>query len=201
MGAIELGELGPAHGGYYANDRKCYPEYEKAVELGGPIIMHAAPVYHDTARMAHGNVLLIDNVAIDFPDLKIVICHMRWPTYELTNFLMQKRKNIFADIATLLTLSCIHKGYLQPNLPIVDFPYFHLLYPLLYHFTSSKGDPDRLLFGSDWPISSSSNYVGILNDLNELMKKYNLPEIPESPIHSILHENWKKVFGEHIFES
>jgi predicted TIM-barrel fold metal-dependent hydrolase len=201
LGAIGIGELGPAHGGYYANDRKCYPVYEKAVELGVPIIIHAGFVFHDTARMAHGNILNIDDVAIDFPELKIVISHMGWPQYETTCFLMQKHKNVFADISTLSTLSCLDKEYIQPPLPIVDFPYFHLLYPLLYHFTSIKGDPDRLLFGSDWPISSPNKYVEILTNLNLLMQKYRLPEIPQASIYSLLHENWKKVFGNGIFKS
>jgi predicted TIM-barrel fold metal-dependent hydrolase len=65
---------------------------------------------------------------------------------------------------------------------------------LLYYFSQPFGDPDKLLFGSDWSLGSPLRNIEVINGTNEMLRKLNLPEIPEQHLHNILHENWKKIF-------
>jgi len=64
--------------GMAPNDRRCYPLYAKCVELGIPVGMQvghsAEPLPSDVGRP-----MLMDDVAIDFPDLKINLSHTGWP--------------------------------------------------------------------------------------------------------------------------
>ena len=195
LGAVGVGELGPAYGGYFINDERCFPVFEKAQELGVPIIVHAGPTQVTTSRMIYGNPVLLDDIAIQFPELKIVICHMGYHKYEDAIFLMQKHENIYADISWMDTLSGLDHIYTPRYLPVVEYPYFNLLYPLLYYLSQAFGNTDKLIWGSDWRAGSPKTSLAIVKGINGIMDKYNLPHIPQTTIDNILHENWKKVFN------
>ncbi|MFC1982595.1 amidohydrolase family protein [Chloroflexota bacterium] len=194
-GAIGVGELGPSYGSYYTNDRKAYPVYELCQSLDVPIIIHAGPSQPRRLRMKYSDIIAIDDVAIDFPNLKIVICHMGYYKYEDACFLMQKHDNVFADISWLPNLSGLERSTLPRYLPVVTFPYLHYAYPLLYSLGQPFGGTDKILFGTDWTSSPPKEAIQVLTGVNEYLKKYELPLIPEDTIHNILHENWKKVFN------
>jgi len=80
------------------NDRRCYPLYAKCVELGIPVGMQvghsAEPLPSDVGRP-----MLVDDVAIDFPDLKINLSHTGWPwTGEFISMLW-RHPNVYGDIS------------------------------------------------------------------------------------------------------
>jgi len=195
LGAIGVGELSPAYAGYYPNDERCFPVYEIAQKLEIPIIMHAGPAQPRFTRLKYANPLYLDDVAIQFPDLKIVICHLGYYKYEDAIFLIQKHENVFGDISWLNSISGLERITLPKYLPTINYPFLHYLYPLIYYFTQTFGGTDKLIWGSDWSASRPSEGINNLQNINELLIKHNLPVIPEKSIHNILHENWKKVFN------
>jgi predicted TIM-barrel fold metal-dependent hydrolase len=84
--------------GMAPNDRRCYPLYAKCVELGIPVGMQvghsAEPLPSDVGRP-----MLVDDVAIDFPDLKINLSHTGWPwTGEFISMLW-RHPNVYGDIS------------------------------------------------------------------------------------------------------
>ena len=89
-GAVGVGELGPAYGNYHVNDKSCYPVYETCQALDVPIIIHAGPSQSKRLRMKYADVLAVDDIAIDFPQLKIVICHLGYYKYEDASFLVPR---------------------------------------------------------------------------------------------------------------
>ena len=195
LGAIALGEMTPAHSEYYANDKRCYPVWEKCQDLGVPVIIHAGVGQLAPAPMRYGDLNAIDDIAIDFPDLKMVICHMGYPQYEMASFLIQKHTNVYGGVEWLTSIGALDRRFLSKYHPQVDYAYyFHLLYPLIYHLSQTFGDPDKLIFGTDWLNSSPRRSVEVFEHINDLTRKLNLPEIPDHIIHNLLHENWKKVF-------
>lgn len=194
LGAIGLGEIGPSYGGFLANDERCFPIYDKAQEWGIPLVIHCGPSQPRNLRMVYGDPLQVDDIAINFPELKIVICHLGYYKYEDAIFLIQKHENVFGDISWLASISGLERSTLSRYLPVVEFPYYHLLYPLLYYFAQTFGPTDKLLWGTDWTASPPKQSIQILTNLNEVLRKYNLPEIPQMALDNILYENWKKVF-------
>ena len=84
--------------GVAPNDRRCYPLYSKCVELGVPVgfqVGHSAEVLPSEV----GRPMLVDQVAIDFPDLKINMSHTGWPwTGEFCSMLW-RHPNVYGDIS------------------------------------------------------------------------------------------------------
>jgi len=195
-GAIGVGELNPIQWQAYANDPRAYPVYEVCQSLDVPIVLHVGGSSHmDTrVRMKYGDILAVDDIAIDFPHLRIVICHLGYPKYEDASFLVQKHENVFADISYLPSVSGLERTIINRRMPAVNYPYLHYAYPLLYCLSQVYGGADKLLFGTDWGVSQPRETIDILNGLNDYLGKCALPSIPESTINNILHENWKKVF-------
>ena len=193
LGAIGIGELTPSYSYYYMNDRRAYRVWEKCEAEQIPVSIHAGFAYHGPIK--YGDLTALDDVASDFPDLKIVLCHFGFFQYEIASFIVAKHKNVYADISWLTCISGLDKKTISKYHPQVDYAYyFHFIYPLIYHLSQTYGETDKLLFGSDWGVSSPVEYIKILDNINDLTRKLNLPEIPDEIIHNILHENWKKVF-------
>ena len=85
--------------GFYPNDNVVYPLYRKAVELGVPVQIHTAPVAQNKMRSKFCQPICYDDVAVDFPELKIQIIHsgVEWSQDVLA--IAQRRKNMFLDVA------------------------------------------------------------------------------------------------------
>ena len=84
--------------GFAPNDRRCYPLYAKCAELGIPVglqVGHSAEPLPSNV----GRPMLVDDVAIDFPDLKINLSHTGWPwTGEFISMLW-RHPNVYGDIS------------------------------------------------------------------------------------------------------
>ena len=193
LGAVGVGELGPAYGEYYLNDKRCYRVWEKCEELDIPVIIHAGFSRH--APLRYADLTTLDDIAFDFPNLKIVLCHMGFPQYETGSFIVAKHPNVYADVSWLTGISGLDRRILSKNQPQVDYGYyFHFVYPLIYHLSQTHGESDKLIFGTDWGNSSPRGDIKIFENINLLTRKLKLPEIPDQIIYNILHENWRNVF-------
>lgn len=195
LGCVALGECAPGYGMYYANDPRAYKVWAKAQELELPVIIHGGFSQPTPLRMKYCDLNAIDDMAMDFPDLKIVLCHLGYPEYEMASNLIHKHSNLFGGVEWLTMLGNLDRRVQIKYLPQVDYAWYtHFLYPILYHLSGNFGDTDDLIFGTDWSASGGDRSVEIFENINELTKKHNLPEIPDEIIHKLLHENWKKVF-------
>ncbi len=65
----------PPYQHHYVNDPRMYPLYAKVQELGLPMMVHTGSSVFKGARIKYGDPLLLDDVAIDFPNLNILMCH------------------------------------------------------------------------------------------------------------------------------
>lgn len=87
------------HGfGIRPNDRLMYPLYAKCVELDVPV---SVQVGHSLEIMPSevGRPIYLDDVALDFPNLKIIASHTGWPWCEELIALASKHRNVFVDIS------------------------------------------------------------------------------------------------------
>lgn len=79
----DLGLVGvnvqPAFAGLDLDDRRLYPAYARAEELGLVVALHTGVSYSRVHPMSHERPDLLDRVACDFPDLRLVACHGGWP--------------------------------------------------------------------------------------------------------------------------
>ncbi|MCW2700827.1 MAG: 4-hydroxyphenyl-beta-ketoacyl-CoA hydrolase [Blastococcus sp.] len=137
FGIRGVGELNPARQKFLPNDRRFYPIWETCAELGLVVMFHSG--FPGAGAGSPGGmgykldhvrpVPYIDDVAADFPELKIISAHPGWP-WHLENLAMVWHKsNVYLDLS----------GWGPKYLP-----------PEVVHYANTLIQ-DRVLFGTDWP--------------------------------------------------
>jgi predicted TIM-barrel fold metal-dependent hydrolase len=117
------------------NDKAFYPSYRKAEELGIPILIHVGAAILKGVRVKYVHPLMIDDVAFDFPDLKIVCAHLGgFQFMDVINMLVHHR-NVYADIS-----------FWPLNPLYMDLVPWGLL---------EKLASDKILLGSDYPAAQT----------------------------------------------
>jgi len=121
-------KLTPTYAHYYPNDAALYPMYALAEKRGIPVMFHTGTSVFRGSKMKFGDPLLLDDLAVDFPDLTLVQVHSgRGFWYDKAAFLARLHPNMYMEIAGL-----------PPKKLLTYFPEFERL-------------ADKVLFGSDWP--------------------------------------------------
>lgn len=94
-------KLDPAMQEFYADDKLAYPVYERAQKLGIPILFHAGLSWAPGSRLKYGHPLRFEDVAADFPKLRIVLAHLAWPWVVDAVALALKYPNVSLDTSAL----------------------------------------------------------------------------------------------------
>jgi predicted TIM-barrel fold metal-dependent hydrolase len=121
-------KLYPTYEYFYPNDAMLYPVYAVAQELQIPVMWHTGSSVFPASRLKYGDPLLIDDVAVDFPELTAIITHSGRPFwYDRAYALARFHEHVYMEIAGL-----------PPQ-------------RLLTYFPELERVADKTLFGSDWP--------------------------------------------------
>jgi predicted TIM-barrel fold metal-dependent hydrolase len=89
----------PFRFGIRANDKKFYPLYAKAVELNIPVFIYATMTYRTDFPMDIGHPINIDEVAMDFPEMKIVAGLGGWPWVPEMVGVARRHQNVYISTA------------------------------------------------------------------------------------------------------
>jgi predicted TIM-barrel fold metal-dependent hydrolase len=117
--------------GIYPNDEKLlYPIYKRCAELGFVVLHHTGTTGLGYCKIKYGRPLDLDDVAQDFPDLKIICAHFGWPWMEECFAVATRNSNVYVDIS----------GWLARYFP-----------PLLITYMNGLLK-DKMLFGTDYPM-------------------------------------------------
>jgi uncharacterized protein len=119
----------------YPNDRKFYPIYEKCVELNVPVSMESSMHFSTKVKMDLCRPLYFDYVAVDFPELKIVMSTPGFPWVGELVGVAWRHPNVY--IAT----SVVRAKYL--GMPGTG-------YEILLQFGNSILQ-DKIIYGTGWP--------------------------------------------------
>lgn len=138
-----VGELGLPYAGKPLNDPALFPYYELCERAGVPVLFHTGldgpepqRLVSPAFRIELGDPLLLQDVVIRFPRLKIVIMHMGWPFFDHALYMLYAYPNVFVDVAVVDWI--LGKGVFER---------------MLREAIDTVGN-DRILFGSDqmvWP--------------------------------------------------
>ncbi|HXF50365.1 MAG TPA: amidohydrolase family protein [Dehalococcoidia bacterium] len=147
--ATELGLKGlkfhPSMQRFYPNDPQFYPLWETAQNLGLIVLLHTGTTGVGVGRPGGGGIKLkytqpipyIDDIAADFPELKIIMAHPAWPWQEEQLAILVHKPNVYMD------LSGWSPKYFQPSL-------------VQYANTLIQ---DKVLFGSDYPVITPERWL------------------------------------------
>jgi predicted TIM-barrel fold metal-dependent hydrolase len=167
-------KMSPVYQDYHPSDQRARQIHRRAEQLGLPILTHAAFHSISVTRMEWANPLLYDEVAREFPNLTIVLAHIGLPWFHDAMVMVRKHRNVYADVSPAL-----HQGWLYQALS--TFQEFDLM--------------DKLLFGSDFPISSPDQVMTSLRNVNQLVEGTGLPRIAPSLIEDIIHRDSLALLG------
>jgi len=124
-----------------------------AVDYDVPVMFHSGDTYAPTAKVRYAHPLHIDDVAVDNPEMKIVICHVGNPWIKDCMEVVYKNENVYADFSGLVLgdFTDRFEKYMKNQLEEM----------LLY-----AGEPRFFLYGTDWPISTMHSYISFMDQLD-----------------------------------
>jgi predicted TIM-barrel fold metal-dependent hydrolase len=146
-------KLYPGYDQYPINDPSLESVFRIAAKYDVPVMIHTGDTYSKKAKVRHAHPLLVDDVAVDYPDVKFVICHVGNPWLQDTAEVLYKNDNVFADISGL-------------TLGEFDTKFERYMARRLREMITYMGDPgEQLLYGSDWPLVRMGPYIEFLDEL------------------------------------
>ena len=130
---------------FFPNDERFYPLWETTQGLGLVALFHTGTTGVGAGRPGGGGIKLkysrpipyVDDVAADFPELKIIMAHPAWPWQEEQLAMLVHKPNVYMD------LSGWSPKYFQPSL-------------VQYAKTLIQ---DKVLFGSDYPVINPERWL------------------------------------------
>jgi hypothetical protein len=140
-------KLYPVLAGFDPTDRRVGPFYALAERLGLPLLWHMGANPVASGRLRYSTPILLDDVAVEFPKLKMIIAHMGHPWQRDTALVVRKNPNVFTDVSGLWFRP--YQGY--DALMIAR----------------EWGIEGKLLFGSDYPLWTPEGAVEGLRSLHE----------------------------------
>lgn len=157
--------IAPAMQNFHPVDTQVVRLYEQCLLRKLPLIFdhdHRTP----QARMEFARPLLVDEVAREFPDLKIIITHLGYPWLHEAVALLGKHKHVYAEISGLL-----RRPWLAYNALLTAYEY---------------GVMDKLLFGSNFPFSVPAACIEAVYTVNQVSYGTNLTTIPREQLRAVV---------------
>jgi len=170
-GLVKGLKLYPGYEPFYPHDKRLQLVYDLAEEFDVPVMIHSGDTYSPKGKLKYSHPLEIDEVAVDYPNVKFIICHLGNPWLTDCMEVVYKNANVYADISGLVLgeFTEAFEEYMTEEIRDV----------ILY-----AGDPAFFLFGTDWPICSMRSYVNFVKQLG----------LSEDVYTAMMYENARRLF-------
>jgi hypothetical protein len=163
-GGIRGLKLHPPLQEFFPNDRLAYPLYEVFAEARLPVLFHTGHSGIGSGmpggggiRLKYGHPMAIDDVAVDFPDMPIILAHPSFPWQDEAISICLHKPEVYIDLS----------GWSPKYFPPTLVQYANTL---LKH---------KVLFGSDYPLLTPDRWlsdfekIGIKDEVRPLILKEN----------------------------
>ncbi|GAA2855378.1 4-hydroxyphenyl-beta-ketoacyl-CoA hydrolase [Actinoplanes cyaneus] len=134
----------PSIQGFAPDDRLAYPLYAAIEELGAVALFHTGQTGIGAnvrggggIRLKYSNPMLVDDVAVDFPDLRIILAHPSFPWQDEALAVATHKEHVHIDLS----------GWSPKYFP-----------PQLVRYANSLLQ-DKVLFGSDYPVITPDRWL------------------------------------------
>lgn len=166
LGAIEARRLVEEYGvrgfkfhpplqDFHPADRMAWPLYEVINHYRLPAIFHTGHSGMGTGmpggggvRLKYGQPILVDDVAVDFPEMKIILAHPGWPWTDESLSMALHKPNVFIDLS----------GWSPRHFPE----------QIVRHANGQLGH--KFLFGSDFPLIPPDRWIEAFDRVGFLPK-------------------------------
>jgi predicted TIM-barrel fold metal-dependent hydrolase len=145
-------KLYPGYQPFYPADPKWESAYAFAAEHRIPVMIHTGDTYAPDGKLMYSHPLHVDAAAVDHRQVNFVICHLGNPWIRDCMEVVYKNSNVYTDISGLVlgSFSDRFESYMRKQVQEM------LLYGV---------EPAKVLYGTDWPISSMESYLEFMGQL------------------------------------
>ncbi|WP_235898722.1 amidohydrolase family protein [Parahaliea maris] len=131
-------------------DKLAYPLYEVIAEYGLPAVFHTGHSGMGTGmkggggiRLKYGQPILVDDVAVDFPEMKFILAHPSWPWTDESLSMALHKENVYIDLS----------GWSPKYFP-----------PQVVRYANGQLS-DKMLFGSDFPLIRPDAWIAAAREV------------------------------------
>lgn len=160
----------------YVHRFASHEDYRQAYRLAEkhkiPVVLHTGDTYTSKGKLKYADPLTVDEIAVDFPQVKFLIAHLGNPWTKSAAEVAYKNPNVYIEASALLI------GNLNEVSPRALERF--LLEPISWSFDYIE-DPSKFMYGTDWPLTG----------MRETLKAYK---------RAIPREHWCRVFYQNAVE-
>jgi predicted TIM-barrel fold metal-dependent hydrolase len=170
-GSVRGLKLYPGYEPFYPDDAKLDGVYQLAADAKVPVMIHSGDTFTPKGKVKYAHPIHVDEAAVDHPEINFIICHLGSPWFRDCMEVVYKNQNVYTDISGLVLgdFSDRFEQFMRKQIQEM------LVYGV---------EPENVLFGTDWPISSMESYVEFMDELS----------IPEKDKRKIMYENSAELF-------
>jgi uncharacterized protein len=141
----------PSTQSFFPSDRVAYPLYEAIAEAKLPALFHTGQTGVGAGmrggagiRLKYSQPMHLDDVAVDFPDMPIILAHPSFPWQEEALSVATHKPQVYIDLS----------GWSPKYFP-----------PILVQYANTLLK-DKILFGSDYPVITPERWLADFQQLN-----------------------------------
>lgn len=168
-------KLMPMYAGFKPDAPELDHLWQYAGRHGLPVLLHTGTTFIDKAPLECTLPRLLDNVAIRFPDVKIILAHLGHPYEGECIATIRKHPNVYADCSAL---------HYRP------FQLYHSLMLL-----QEYGVWDKLLFGTDYPFTTVDASLRGMRKLNDMVEGTSLPRLDMDKMEAMFQRDTLALLG------
>jgi uncharacterized protein len=154
----------------YLHFEPAHPNYQRYYALAAkyrvPFMFHTGDTYSPQAKLKYAHPLGVDEVAVDHPDCRFVLCHVGNPWMTDAAEVIYKNVNVWADLSGLLVGDDGDFASEAGRESALDLTYE---IRRAIHYSER---PNRFVYGTDWPLAPMTAY-------REFIREAVLPEYHE----------------------
>jgi predicted TIM-barrel fold metal-dependent hydrolase len=158
----------PAFFGLDIDARELYPAYARAEELGMVVAIHTGITYSRMHPLRHERAELFDQVACDFPDLRLIAAHAGWPWATEYAAVARRHPTVFLEF-----------GALAPKYVSRPGTGWDAMFAMMPNVLRAQ-----VLYGSDWPMMSP----------RRALDEWRASGLPEAALQALFHDNAARLF-------
>lgn len=168
-------KMGPIYQNVHPADERFKRVLAAAERLQIPVLLHQGTTFCSNVSLEVANPVLLESLALQFPQLRMVIAHLGHPWTSETLVMIRKHRNLYSDI------SALHYRPWQFYTALVTAMEYGVL--------------NKLLFGSDYPFSTPLATLDDLRNVNRIVGGTALPSLPQDALDQLINRDTLQLLG------
>jgi len=158
--------ISPSEQAFEPSHTRAMKLYDKAQAMGLPVIVYQGSQFVRDSHLEYARPALLDPIARDFPQLRMLITHGGHPWTDELLTLVRKHNNVFTEVSGLIAR-----------------PWQLYQFLLNAHHLDVT---DRILFGSSFPYMAPQPAIETIYSVNQFSQGSALPAVPREKLRAII---------------